>query len=80
MPKLIQNITAEVLDSFVGEVRLIKPLSGQIQQEDYINLNGLICYLQNLTEVQFTQALIKPNNFGLKRTNNTQEYILEISY
>lgn len=80
MPKLIQNISAEILDNFVGEVVIFKPIIGQIQGEDYINMNGLICYLQNLIKTDFTEALFKPTNFGLHKTNNVQSYTLEISY
>lgn len=80
MPRLIQNITAELLDNFVGEVRLFNTITGQVQGEDYVNLNGLICYLQNFSRIEYTSGLNKPISFGLQKTNNTQSYSLEISY
>lgn len=80
MPKLIQDISAEILDNFVGEVQIFKPIIGQVQGEDYVNLNGLVCYLQNLIRTEYTQALTKPKTFGLARTNNTESFSIEISY
>lgn len=80
MPKLIQNISAEIFDNFIGSVKTFRPIIGQVQGEDYINMNGLICYLQNLTKTDFTQALSKPKFIGLQKTNNIQSYSIEISY
>jgi len=80
MPKLITKIEARILDNFTGSVYIFSNLSGQIQFEDYINLNGFIAYLQNFTKVGFTQTLIKPNFFGLKNQYNLSTISLQISY
>lgn len=78
MPKLIQNIEGEILDYFVGNVYTFTPIVGQIGQEDYVNLFGLIAYLQNLTRAEEVTRITKPYTFGL--TNNKTMVTIEISY
>ncbi len=80
MPILVTNIKAKVLDNFVGTVYVFSDLSGQIQFEDYVNLNGFIAYLQNFTQVGFVQQLTKPSSFGLKNQYNLPIVTLQISY
>lgn len=78
MPKLIQSVEGAVLDYFIGSVYTLKPIVGQIGQEDYINLNSFIAYLQNFTRVEEAESLQKPNNFGLNI--NKKIVTIEISY
>lgn len=80
MPQLITNITANVLDNFIGTVTIFTPISAQIQQEDYINLNGFIAYLQNFSRIELTEPLEKPLVFGLKNAYNVSATTLNISY
>jgi len=80
MPILFRNISANILDHFVSEVVIFKPIIGQVQGEDYINMNGFIAYLQDFTRAEYTKCLIKPTLFGLQKTNNSEEYTIEISY
>ena len=80
MPILIKKIEGEVFDNPIGDVKLIGGLSAQVQQEDYINLNGIIAYLQNLSKVEDTYLLTKPNGFGLKNNFNIETITLEIDY
>lgn len=78
--QLIKNIQGEVLTNVVGDVRYISNITGEIQREDYINLNGFIGYLQNLTRAEETAALNIPQSFGLKDSYNKTMVTLEINY
>ena len=80
MPQLIRSIQGEVNNNYTGTVIYVSPIIGQIQQEDYIGLNGFIAYLQNLTMVEYSALLIKPLNFGLANENNIDIETLNISY
>lgn len=80
MPKLITKIEARVLDNFTGSVYIFSNLAGEIQFEDYVNMNGFVAYLQNFSKVGFTQSLAKPSFFGLKSPFNLPTISLQISY
>lgn len=80
MPKLITKIEGKVLDNFTGSVYAFGEVSGQIQTEDYINLNGFVAYLQNFIKVEFIQNLPKPSFFGLRNQYNLPTTTLQISY
>lgn len=80
MPILIKNIEGEFFDNTIGDVKLIGNLSAEVQQEDYINLNGIVAYLQNLSKVEDTYLLTKPSRFGLKNNFNIEMITLEIDY
>jgi hypothetical protein len=80
MPQLIRNIQGEAYLVTTGTVYGFKSITGQIQQEDYINLNGFIAYLQNFTKVEDTELLIKPPLFGLINRYNIPVVTLEINY
>ena len=80
MPILIQNIQGQIYDIVTGNVRYLSPIVGQIQQEDYVNLNGFTAYLQNLTRAEDTMALTKPMLFGLANQYNITVVTLEIDY
>jgi hypothetical protein len=80
MPRLITKIEASVLDNYTGSVYVFSNLFGQIQFEDYINLNGFVAYLQNFTKVGYIQTLAKPSLFGLKNQYNLPTISLQISY
>jgi hypothetical protein len=80
MPQLIRNIQGEVLTNIVADIRYISNITGEIQREDYINLNGFIGYLQNLTRAEETSALTIPQSFGLPNSYNKTMVTLEINY
>ena len=79
MPILYKQIQGEVFTEKIGSVSFFKSIEGEIQGEDYINLNGFVAYLQNFTKIDYTAALIKPNLFGLTN-NNIPIITLNISY
>lgn len=80
MPQLIRNIQGEIHTTPVGEVVLVKSITGEVQLEDYISMNGFIAILQNLTRAEYTEALTIPITFGLKNKYNLPMVTLEISY
>jgi hypothetical protein len=80
MPQLLKKVQGEILTNVIGDVRFVSNVYGQIQQEDYINLNGFVAYLQNFSRIEKTTELIKPMEFGLVNTNNIEIKTLEISY
>ncbi len=80
MPKLLKNITGNVSETFSTDFNYVKQLTGVIQLEDYINLNGFVCCLQNLTQTEYTEALTKPLIYGLQNKQNLNVETLEISY
>lgn len=80
MPQLIISVTSNILDNFSTSVILFNSVTAQVQQEDYINLNGFTAYLQNFSKIEFTQTLQKPLTFGLVNTYNVPMVTLNISY
>lgn len=80
MPKLLKNITASLADDALGNVVLVKVIEGQVQGEDYINLGGLIAYLQDFSRIEETLALSRPSTFGLKNSKNIKVVNVNIDY
>lgn len=80
MPILIKKISGEILKNVSDSVLYVSTISGEIQREDYINLNGFIGYTQNLSKTEETYGLIEPLSFGLKNAYNNTIVTLEISY
>ena len=80
MIKLIKNIEGEVLRNIVTNVPLLTSVTGEIQREDYINLNGLVAMIQTLSRTEFSKALDSPMEFGLKPSIDKKIITLEISY
>ena len=80
MPQLIRNIQGQAYPVTTGSVIGVKTISGEVQLEDYINLNGFIAYLQNFTKVDETESLRKPILFGLINRYNIPVVTLEINY
>jgi|Laugrespbdmm15sd_2_1035082.scaffolds.fasta_scaffold123008_2 hypothetical protein len=80
MLALLKNVQGEVYPNIIDNVKYVSSIYGEIQQEDYINLNGFMAFLQNLTRAEETAALQIPLSFGLKDTYNKTMVTLEISY
>lgn len=78
MPILFKNITGEVLDNFTSSVKITRSVNGQFGQEDYIEMGGLVAFLQDFRKMPQTEDLVVPPNFGLK--NKTEFVTIEISY
>jgi hypothetical protein len=80
MPQLIKNIEASVKPYLTGNVYYVTNITSEIQREDYINLYGYTAYLQNLSQTEYTQALVMPLNYGLKNPYNIAMLTLQIDY
>lgn len=80
MPKLIKNIGGEIFENNMGNVLFLRPIAGQVQREDYINMFGFIAYLQNLTEVCETAHADIPLHFGLANQQNLTVVTLDFCY
>jgi hypothetical protein len=80
MPQLIKNIEGNIYDNFTDNIDYIKSISGEIQQEDYINFSSLIAYLQNLTQVEETYKLSDPLIYGLRNELDLPINNLNIDY
>ena len=80
MPQLLKKVQGEILTSIIGDVKFVNFIYGQIQEGDYINLNGFVAYLQNFARIELLTELVTPIEFGLVNTNNVEMKTLEISY
>ena len=80
MLELLRNVQGEVYPNIIDSVQYVSNVYGEIQQEDYVNLNGFMAFLQNLTRAEETAALQIPLSFGLKDTHNETMVTVEISY
>ena len=78
--ELFRNIQGEVYPNVIDSINYVSRVTGQIQREDYINLNGFVGFTQNLSRAEFTAALAIPLAFGLKNAYNIKPITLEISY
>ena len=47
MPQLLKSIQGNIVENIMGDINYVIGVSGEIQREDYINLNGFVAYLQN---------------------------------
>lgn len=80
MPQLIKSTQGIIYDNNTSNVSYVKSIESEIQREDYINVYGLVAYLQNLTRAEETEALTKPLSYGLKNSKNIQIRTLNINY
>lgn len=78
MPKLINNVSAQLNDINTTGVEVFRPMLGVTQSGDYINQNGLKGYIQDMNFAGTFETQMKPLGFGLK--NNSLTIELEISY
>ena len=78
--QLVRDIQGEAYPNVIDNIVYLSSVSGEIQREDYINLNGFVGFLQNLTKAEETAALTIPLSFGLTNTYNKNIVTLEISY
>jgi hypothetical protein len=77
---LVKQVVGEVFETPEGIIGYLSPVVGEIQQGDYINLIGLVAYLQDLSKVNYTRALQQPINFGLVNKYNVPMVTLQINY
>lgn len=80
MPQLIQKIEGSILTNVIGNVSYASTIIGEVQQEDYIKINGLNALLQNLTKTEETFSFEEPLYYGLANKDNINIITLEIEY
>ncbi len=80
MPKLLKFIEGEIFQVITDDIIYNKSITGEIQNEDYINLNGFIAFLQNFSKIEDSEILNKPIIFGLKNKNNIPLVTLIINF
>jgi hypothetical protein len=80
MATLIKNIEAKFYDNYTTNVSLVKTITSDLQKEDYVNITGLIAFLQNLSKTEETYLLETPIEFGLKNQYNIPLTTLTIDY
>lgn len=78
MVQLIKNIEGKVYSENKGTVVFKKSVIGEIQLEDYINLNGFVMCLQNLSATEQTSRLSTQLTVGLENKYNIELNTLEI--
>lgn len=78
--RLIKEIQGVIFTEKVGSITYIKNVTGELQREDYINLDGLVAYLQDFSKVEETKLLVKPPIMGLVNQNNNKMITLQINY
>jgi len=80
MPIFYKKIEGSISNGIIGNILFIKNVYGDIQREDFINLNGFIAYTQNFSKIDYTAKLIQPLNFGLINANNIPIVTINIDY
>jgi hypothetical protein len=80
MSKLIRKIEGEVLKNIIDDVKLIGGVTGDIQREDFINLNEFTACLQNFSRIEETFPLEFNQQLGLKNRLNQNIIDLNIEY
>jgi len=78
--QLIKQINGEFITESLGSITYINSISGEVNLEDYINLNGFIAYLQNFSRIETTSSMTQPIKIGLVNSNNIKMVTLEIDY
>lgn len=70
MIRLIKNVSGEISPEIKSETKLIKKISGDVQREDYVIVDGFIGMMQDFSRIEFSKSLLVPQTFGLKQINN----------
>lgn len=80
MPQLIKKVEAELANDITNDVRLVKSVIAELQEEDYINMGGFVAFLQNFSKIEDLTKLTSPYQYGLKNKYNLQTNTLNINY
>ena len=55
MPQLIKNVQGIIHENVNGSFVYNKSITSEIQKKDFINLNGMIAFLQNFSQTEYTE-------------------------
>jgi hypothetical protein len=80
MPQLIKNVQGIIHENVNGSLVYNKSITSEIQKKDFINLNGMIAFLQNFSQTEYTEELTKPLTLGLVNQYNLPMTTLIINY
>jgi len=80
MPQLIKNVQGIIHENVNGSLVYNKSITSEIQKKDFINLNGMIAFLQNFSQTEYTEELTKPLTLGLINQYNLPMTTLIINY
>jgi hypothetical protein len=79
MAQLLKKNRRRISNQCWNKIIGLKAVLGEIQDRDFIKLNGLIALLQNFSNIE-TIELSKPINFGLVNSINMARIELQINY
>jgi len=80
MPQLIKNVKGIIHENVNGSLVYNKSITSKIQKNYFIDLDGIIAFLQNFSQTEQTEELIKPLTFGLVNQYNLPMETLIINY
>jgi len=80
MPKLIKNISTNVIEAFNDNVNLYNSVEGDFGYKDYFKVGNVEFFIQNYKKVIKSENLNKTRDFGLAFNSNKTFKEIEISY
>lgn len=78
--KLVKKLSGNIITEKLGHVEAITAVTGKASVEDYIDVWGLNGFIQDLTQAEVTERLLKPTQFGLPNTYNLPMVEIKIDY
>ena len=80
MSKLIRKVEGEVIKNIIDDVKYVTDITGVIQKEDYIDLNGFIGCTQNFSKIEETFPLTYNLSIGLPNRLRQKFIDLNVNY
>ena len=66
MLELLKKIEGSFDTNVIGETNYGHTINAKLQNGDYIDIYGLIAFLQDLSKTEETYAIVIPTSFGYK--------------
>jgi len=80
MPKLIKNVSTNVIESLNDNINLNNSVEGDFGYKDYFKIGNVEFFIQNYKKVIESENLNKAKDFGLAINSDKTFKELEISY
>ena len=80
MPRLIKNIEGFYQKTLSDDVSLSNNIQAEYSGGDYQQISGLVGFFQDYSQVEESELLPTPINFGLRVNKNKTFIELNISY